>query len=439
MTSLSRIFYLLIGIVLLASCSSTRKANRTISHTLKDSLFFKQGFAGLALYDPIANEMLYTHNADKYFTPASNTKLFTFYTGLTVLGDSVPALKYYTSGDSLVFKGTGDPSFLNPDLPESKVLKFLKDRKEQLFYLPPTYQEAYFGPGWSWDDFNSYYSVERSAFPIYGNRVTFTQKEHFTLPQAYPVYFQQMLLPDSLNLKDSRRIKREMASNNFAYGLIERDSGYSQDVPIKYSPELFVTLLKDTLKKDVQIINTLPESFINERTLYSIPTDSIYKRMLKVSDNFIAEQILLMASEEIADTLKTDIAIEFMKDNFLNDLPDQPQWVDGSGLSRYNLFTPRTLVKLLEKIKDKMPQDKLFGLMAVGGKSGTLENYYSAEEPYIFAKTGSLSNNHSLSGFIKTRSGRVLIFSFMNSNYTIPTRELKKGMERILLTIRDNY
>ena len=439
MTLLYRIFFLIIGLALMVSCSATRKANKIISHTLEDSLYFKQSFAGLALYDPLTHKMLYEHNADKYFTPASNTKLFTFYTGLTVLGDSVPALKYYTSGDSLIFKGTGDPSLLNPDLPESKVLRFLKDRKELLFYLTPSYQEAYFGPGWSWDDYNSYYSVERNAFPIYANRVTFSQKEHFSLPQAYPAYFQQMLVPDSLNLKNSKRIKREMAANNFKYGSIERDSSYSQDVPIKYSPELLVDLLKDTLKKDVQIINTLPNSFINERTFYSIPTDSMYKRMLTLSDNFIAEQILLLAAQEISDTLKTDIAIEFMKDNFLKDLPDEPQWVDGSGLSRYNLFTPRALVKLLEKIKHKMPQDKLFSLMAVGGKIGTLENYYPAEEPYIFAKTGSLSNNHSLSGYIKTLSGRVLIFSFMNSNYTIPTRELKKGMERILLTIRDNY
>ncbi|MGB3775183.1 MAG: D-alanyl-D-alanine carboxypeptidase, partial [Leeuwenhoekiella sp.] len=46
---------------------------------------------------------------------------------------------------------------------------------------------------------------------------------------------------------------------------------------------------------------------------------------------------------------------------------------------------------------------------------------------------------HSLSGFIKTKSGKTLIFSFMNSNYVVPTSTLKKGMEQILLTIRDSY
>ena len=86
-----------------------------------------------------------------------------------------------------------------------------------------------------------------------------------------------------------------------------------------------------------------------------------------------------------------------------------------------------------------MPLEKVLEFLPVGGKSGTLENYYDADKPYIFAKTGSLSNNYSLSGFIKTKSGKTLIFSFMNSNYTVPTSTLKKGMEEILLMIRDNY
>lgn len=161
--------------------------------------------------------------------------------------------------------------------------------------------------------------------------------------------------------------------------------------------------------------------------------------MLEVSDNFIAEQILLMAADKISDSLKSGIAIDHMKKTYLKDLPDEPIWVDGSGLSRYNLFTPRTMVKLLEKIRKEVSQERLFNMMATGGKSGTLENYYKADTPYIFAKTGTLSNNHSLSGFLKTRSGKVLIFSFMNSNYTIPTSKLKEGMEIILKNIRDNY
>lgn len=439
MKTIIKLFGIILAILMLISCGTMRKTNKAITSTFSDSLYFDQGFAGLAIYDPVEKEMLYTYNADKYFTPASNTKLLTFYAGLTVLGDSVPALKYHISGDSLIFRGTGDPSLLNPDLPSSKIMDFLRYRRECLFYEVPGYVETYFGPGWSWDDYDSYYTVERVAYPIYANRATFTQGEMPEIPQAYPAFYQKDLIIDSLNPYKTARLSRKMTENGIFYQKAVRDTAFRQEIPIKYSTELFVKVLEDTLRKEVGLIPEFRKFNGEEKTLYSIPTDSLYKRMLKVSDNFLAEQVLLLASGVIADTLKTSIAIDYMKKNALQQLPDEPQWVDGSGLSRYNLQTPRNMIKILEMITEKMPLEKVIQLLPTGGESGTLKNYYSADVPYIFAKTGSLSNNHSLSGFIKTESGKTLIFSFMNSNYTISTTTLKKGMEGVLLKIRDNY
>ncbi|WP_242670109.1 D-alanyl-D-alanine carboxypeptidase/D-alanyl-D-alanine-endopeptidase [Gramella sp. KN1008] len=402
---------------------------------LETSSIFKQSFSGLAIYDPQEDKMLYQYNAHKYFTPASNTKLFTFYTGLKILGDSVPALKYLKKNDSLIFKGTGDPSLLNPDLPESEVLKFLSDTKADLYYYPPLFTEKYFGPGWSWDDYNYAYSVERSVMPVYANRVI------FEIDNKNALHLRPAIFKDSISIYNDyeRRpgITRHISSNSFK--IYKGKEEYIREVPFKYSDRTMVAILQDTLNKKIEIIHEIPDGAEFEKTLYSIPTDSIYKRMMEESDNFIAEQILLMTADKISDTLKAEIAIDYMKENYLKDLPDEPVWVDGSGLSRYNLFTPHTMVKLIEKISEELPQERLFNMLATGGKSGTLKNYYKADTPYIFAKTGTLSNNHSLSGFLKTRSGKILIFSFMNSNYTIPTSKLKEGMEIILENIRDNY
>jgi len=434
----SVVFTLFLFSGILSSCSSTRKISRSTDDIFNNSTVFRQGFVGFALVDPEKDKTLYSYNAANYFTPASNTKLFTFYAGLKILGDSIPALKYKIQNDTLYFKATGDPSFLNENLPGSKVLEFLKNKGNHLAYVTPTHTEKHQGPGWAWDDYNSYYSAERTAFPIYGNMVGFDFEKNKEFPVVSPKIFTDSII----SVKDSlisARLRRDVVSNRFEFYNLKKESDFSQSVPFKYSSEILVRLLEDTLQKPVSLVQN---SKLNEKltkTLYSIPSDSVYKEMLKVSDNFIAEQILIMAAGKISDTLKSDIAIDYMKENYLKDLQDEPMWYDGSGLSRYNLFTPRSIAKLLQKISEEVPQEKLLDMLPIGGDSGTIKNYYKANEPYVFAKTGTLKNNHSLSGFLKTKSGKILIFSFMNSNYTVPTPVLKAEMEKILLNIRDNY
>lgn len=426
------------GILFFPSCSTTKKVVKQVNNQFETSEAFRQGFTGFMVYNPTTQEVLYERNSEKYFTPASNTKLFTFYSGLLTLGDSVPALKYTVRNDSLIFSGTGDPSFLHEEFSYSKVFDFLRDRKEKLYYAPPNFDEEFFGPGWAWDDYNWYYSVERGAFPIYGNYASFTFKPNEMSPEVVPSYFRDSIEVDSVYSGNTSRATRDLNRNHFRYGHAIGNKERKQEVPFRYSSELVTDLLSDTLNKPVILLEKPMDSFRPVRTIYSIPTDSLYKRMLQVSDNFLAEQILLLSAQQISDTLRTRNAINYIKENHLKDLPDEPVWVDGSGLSVYNKFTPRTMVRLLEKIHKVVPQERLFELLPAGGESGTIKNLYKAEQPYVFAKTGTLSNTHALSGFLRTRSGRILIFSFMNNNYTVPTSDIKAEMEQVLRTIHSN-
>jgi D-alanyl-D-alanine carboxypeptidase/D-alanyl-D-alanine-endopeptidase (penicillin-binding protein 4) len=238
--------------------------------------------------------------------------------------------------------------------------------------------------------------------------------------------------------KDRNQFIREVHSNDFKFHPGKRRSSTTEwDIPFRTDQELIVQLLTDTLKKSVVPIGRkLPRG---ARTLFSIPSDSLYREMMQDSDNFIAEQLLLMCADVLSDTLQPEITIKYVKKNFLNDLKDEPSWVDGSGLSRYNLFTPRSVVQLWEKIYTMVPQKRLFPLLATGGKYGTIKNWYKADKPYIFGKTGSLSNNHSLSGYLVTKSGKVLIFSMMSNNFVVSTTRVRTNMQEIFKMIYEHY
>ena len=162
--------------------------------------------------------------------------------------------------------------------------------------------------------------------------------------------------------------------------------------------------------------------------------------MLFESDNFLAEQLLMAASGIISDTLSTKNAIDFMLEHHLDDLEHQPRWVDGSGLSRYNLFTPRSFVQILQKLHRETLGERLFGIFPMWGPDTTVEKWEDiATEPFLFAKSGSVGNNYNLSGYVKTKSGKLLIFSFMNNHFRVPSSEIRKIMYTTLKHLHQNY
>ena len=424
--------YGIILIVFLAACSPVSKSalNKKFK-ALEESL---QDHTGFMLYDLQKKESLYEFQSNRYFTPASNTKTFTFYTALMVLGDSIPGLQYIERGDSLIFRGTGDPSFLYSKAFDSrKVFDFLKLTDKQLFLVEDNFFTEPMGVGWAWDDYYYRFSSERSAFPIYGNFLTgdYNGQSLKVIPEFFAY---QVSISDTT---ESTNIQRDVGSNKIQFSPGKLNQKKKWDIPFRTGTSITAQLLSDTLKRKINLLDKIVWDSV--RTLYSVPVDSMYKPIMQPSDNFVAEQVLMICANVLSDSLKPEIAIDFMKKNYLNDLPDKPLWVDGSGLSRYNLFTPRSMVKLWEKIYARVPQERLFSLTAVGGKTGTLKNAYKNTQPYIFAKSGTLSNNHNLSGFIVTKKGRILIFSFMNNNHPASSSTVRDEMEKLLKSLYEHY
>jgi len=417
-------FLILSLILLLFNCKSAH-ISKEITKKIETS-FYDNQFTGLLVVNPKTGDTIYNHNADKYFTPASNTKIFTLYTALNLLSEQIPAFKYHIEADTIYMQGTGNPAFLHTYFNDSTALKMASNYTKVNLILN-NFDDDKLGPGWAWEDYDTYFSPERSSFPLYGNVLTISNLDSL---QSIPKVLQKSI---------------QISSNKFRRGLNENTFFYNSkrnkpiEVPLVIDSLMIAELWDDILPNKVSILNH-SDIEINEIAYSNIPADSLYKRMMEVSDNFLAEQMLILSSSMLSDTLSSSKVITHMLENKLSYLRQKPRWVDGSGLSRYNLFTPTSFVQVLSKMYAEIPRERLFNLFPVGGVSGTLKKYYPGEsKPYIYAKSGTVGNNYSLSGYLITNNGETLIFSFMNNHYRKPTSEIKKRMQLVFEYLRDNY
>ncbi|MCK0131254.1 D-alanyl-D-alanine carboxypeptidase [Flavobacteriaceae bacterium F08102] len=415
--NIQKVLLAIVLILFLSGCT-TQKLRSTFKKSDRTESYFK----GFVLYDPSVDKTLVNHHGAKYFTPASNTKLFTFYSTYRSFQDSVKSLAYYQAQDSLIIRGTADPSFWY-GFETEKTKNFLENSTDTIYLLDAQIDDPIYGPGWSWEDFETDFMPERSLFPVHSNLLTITS--HSGSIETEPRYFL-----DFITVVDSLKFARDFYSNTF---FIEPSVNSVIKVPFRTSNLLVAELLRERIGKEVVLIpdKKYPFSFF-----YGMSYEELLKQMMVVSDNFIAEQLMLQVGEETTGMYSVKKGIEFALANYLTDIPHPPRWVDGSGLSRYNLFTPEDMVYVLKKMYREIPLDKLFGYFPVGGQSGTLKNWYTIDgEPFVYAKSGTLSNNYNLSGYVRTQSGKVLIFSYMNNHYATKTSAIKKEIEAILKKI----
>lgn len=143
-----------------------------------------------------------------------------------------------------------------------------------------------------------------------------------------------------------------------------------------------------------------------------------------------------MAGNEVFGIMNERKIIDSLINTDFKDLPQKPRWADGSGLSRYNLFTPHDFVAILNKMQNEFGMERIKTILPTGNE-GTLENYYKSEEGFIFAKTGTLSGVVALSGFIYTKKNKMLIFSILVNNHQASATQVRRAMEKFVLGLRE--
>jgi len=429
---------------MLYACTPAKQLGRSARQTVLEDAALKTAHVGISIYEPATGKYLYNYQGDKYFVPASNTKLPTCYAAMKYLGDSLVGARVTTDeqGRLRIFPG-GDPSFLNAEFKYQPVFEKIKGNKT-LFWNTTHWQEQRWGTGWAWNDYDAAYMAERSPFPIYGNVVHFYLQNDTlkTIPSTISITASPRIGFDEITHAVKSRaftIERTLDDNKFFLRPSVNDFS-TASIPLRTDGGLISGFLEDTLNAEVVPFEIEPSYNYSPATqiIHSQPTDSLLKPMMHRSDNFFAEQSLLMVSNEKLGFMSDAKIIDTLLKTDFKDLPQKPRWVDGSGLSRYNLFTPQDFVVILNKMRTEFGMERIKEILPTGNE-GTLSNYYKAETGYIFGKTGTLSGVVAFSGFLYTKKNKLLIFSVLVNNHQASATAVRRAVEIFIERLRNQY
>lgn len=434
-----------IFVVMLASCSTSRFISKSASRLLlKDSLLSK-AHLGIDIRDR-AGKSIFNYQSDRYFIPASNTKILTCYVAMKYLGDSLISVKYKRSGSDVYLLPMGDPTVLHPDFAQQPLIDFLTTLNGKIYLLQGNWKTKPLGAGWSWGDYSEYYMAERSPMPVYGNILRWIQEqsndsasmnefEHSVSIYSLPEVNWKVNFDTSTSGKvfDVQRTKNENIFR-ITQGVEMRKV---VEVPfITGELDATITLLPDPTGKKVLIADGFDTTNMYE--LKSAHVDSLLLPMMHRSDNFFAEQILLMVSQQLFGEMNEERLIRHVMDSDFNFLQEKPRWADGSGLSRYNLFTPSQFTRILKMMKEEFGIDRIKAIFPTGGE-GTLRNHFLSDSGSIYAKTGSLSGVMALSGYLITRQGKEVTFSILVNNHMGNASAVRNKIEEFLKGVREKY
>lgn len=164
----------------------------------------------------------------------------------------------------------------------------------------------------------------------------------------------------------------------------------------------------------------------------------VLARMNKPSDNFIAEQLLKGLGAGFGDGGST-VAGAGVAERFLRSAGIDAGFRirDGSGLSYRNRLSARTVLRILGAMAKRSDFDVFRRSLAVAGVDGTLRYRMrgTAAAGNVRAKTGTLNDASSLSGYVTTANGHTLSFAMLMTGRPVPATRAHAAQDAVAVLL----
>ena len=428
-----------------------------------------------------SGDTLYSINSNRLQVPASNQKLITSAVAAERLGwdyryttriyATAPMSADGTIDGDLVVQSNGDPT-INPRHPERWVVldewgKQLAARgvhliAGQLIGDDNAFVEPGWAPGWSWDDIALGYGAPVSALQYNENQVELLigpgqeaggRAIISTSPAGSGLTIDHGVTTASAGTETKVTLERIPGSKILSVrGQVAiGTAALSEDVAAPNPTQMYVNALREALARngifvgglavDIDDLRLAPD--LSKATLLledrSPPLSEIVDVTLKWSRNIYAETMLVsMAPPGRPGT--TDDGLVALRETLNSWQVPEASYIarDGSGLSRYDYVSADALLALLTHVWSEPKLAETFkSALPVAGLSGSLANRMkdTPAQGRIFAKTGSMSQVRSLSGYAMTLADEPLVFSIVVNGFHVPTKDIDAIIDSALVRL----
>jgi D-alanyl-D-alanine carboxypeptidase/D-alanyl-D-alanine-endopeptidase (penicillin-binding protein 4) len=416
------------------------------------------------------SEMLFEKNPLRLYIPASNNKILTAAVALIRLG---PQFRFETriltdgavrSGvlrGNLIIQGSGDPSNSEEFQTGTPFAVFvdwaaklkelgIRSIKGDILGDTGAFDENKFGKGWEWDDLVEAYAAPISALQFNENSITIeitpggargSAPSLWTSPLPGYLAIENKIVTGAEDSSPSIRIKpgRSMESLIVSGSVPLNGSVVTRTVAAQSPVRYYLSALKHVLSE--QGIDTSACGIKEERNYarsslpllwsHSSPELSeILKPLMKESKNLYAETLTrtlgFTALGEGTFAKGKEIIEETLEE--MGVAKGSYSYADASGLSRLNLASADTLVKILKHMYGHQYFDSFYNALPAAGVDGTLEHRLKETKAQnnLRAKTGTIANVSAISGYLRTADGEMLAFSMIANNFLVAKNEAEK-------------